>query len=82
MTTTAVAMQANITNQGGIFTAVFSSASKYRINPAPEWNPSPFFSCAIGSRSGRAWSCSILGLRSFFILSVPDRESKHLNIVG
>jgi len=36
MTTTAVAMQANTTNHGGILNAVFSSASKYRINPAPE----------------------------------------------
>jgi hypothetical protein len=36
MTITAVAIQEKTTNHGGILNAVFSSASKYRINPAPE----------------------------------------------
>jgi len=36
-----------ITNHGGILSDVFSSASKYLINPADEWNPSPFFCFAI-----------------------------------
>ena len=38
-----VATHIAITNHGGILSDVFSSASKYRINPAEEWNPSPFF---------------------------------------
>ena len=42
-----VATHIAITNHGGILSDVFSSASKYRINPAEEWNPSPFFSFAI-----------------------------------
>ena len=44
---TIVATHIAITNHGGILSDVFSSASKYRINPAEEWNPSPFLSLAI-----------------------------------
>ena len=47
ITMTIVAMHMAMTSFGLIFIAVFSSASKYRINPAAEWNPSPFFCCAI-----------------------------------
>ena len=31
------------TSQGGTFSDFSSSSSKYRIRPAAEWNPSPFF---------------------------------------
>ena len=34
---------AAMTTLGSIFIAVSSSASKYLINPAAEWKPSPFF---------------------------------------
>ena len=47
VTITIVATHIAITNYVFILSDVFSSASKYRINPAEEWNPSPFLSLAI-----------------------------------
>jgi len=66
------------TSHGGILSDVFSSASKYLINPAAEWKPSPF--CLAIIFSPILYYYIIVLLYLDFTIDIFFNCSKNLNI--